>query len=250
MSHELRTPLNAIIGFSEMIARERELSLGADKRQEYARLINDSGQHLLAVVNDILNMSKIESGTFELEPHPFDAREVVANCCDLMALRARETGVDLVMNLSDSLPKITGDKRAFKQILINLLSNAIKFTDRGGRVSVAMVEQGTDLVLSVQDTGIGIDGEDLRKLGEAFFQAGRTYDRRHEGTGLGLSIVKGLVGLHNGELRFESRLGEGTKVTVLLPLEFVPSRKSAGANVTNFGPPRADEPHPGVRRIA
>lgn len=250
MSHELRTPLNAIIGFSEMIARERELSLSDDKRREYAGLILESGQHLLSVVNDILNMSKIESGTFELDPRPFDPREVVASCCDLMALRARETGVDLVMNVPEGPLEITGDKRAFKQVLINLLSNAIKFTDRGGKVSVAMAPQGANLMLSVEDTGIGIDDEDLRRLGEAFFQAGRAYDRRHEGTGLGLSIVKGLVALHGGEIRFDSRLGEGTKITVLLPLEFVPSRVSGGTNVANFGPPRADASQSGVRKIA
>ncbi len=250
MSHELRTPLNAIIGFSEMIAQERELSLSDDKRREYAGLIHESGLHLLSVVNDILNMSKIESGTFELDPRPFDPREVVASCCDLMALRARETGVDLVMNVPEGPLAITGDKRAFKQILINLLANAIKFSNRGGKVNIAMASQGANLMLSVEDTGIGIDDEDLRKLGEAFFQAGRTYDRRHEGTGLGLSIVKGLVGLHSGEIRFDSRLGEGTKVTVLLPLEFVPALGSGGTNVTNFSPPRADATQSGVRKIA
>jgi cell cycle sensor histidine kinase DivJ len=250
MSHELRTPLNAIIGFSEMIAQERELSLSADKRQEYAKLINDSGNHLLSVVNDILEMSKIESGTFDLDPEQFSARDVVANCCDLMVLKARETGVELVMNAGDDLPRINADKRAFKQVLLNLLSNAIKFTERGGKVSVGVTVEGARLSLCVTDTGVGIDPADVRRLGEAFFQTGKTYNRRHEGTGLGLSIVKGLVALHHGEIRFESKLGEGTRVTVLLPLDFAPPAKMQVTNVTAIGASRADAPQRWVKKSA
>jgi len=220
MSHELRTPLNAIIGFSEMIVREDALMLDAARRKEYAQLINDSGQHLLGVVNGILDMSKMETGNFEIAPEPFAARAVVINCCNLLALRARENGVDLVVNLPQDLPLLNADPRAFKQIVLNLLSNAIKFTERGGKVSVTAQAEGARLVLRVADTGVGIGPEDLKLIGAPFFQAGKTYQRRHEGTGLGLSIVKSLVALHGGEFKVQSKVDEGTAVTVALPLVY------------------------------
>jgi two-component system, cell cycle sensor histidine kinase DivJ len=220
MSHELRTPLNAIIGFSEMIVQEQSLMLDAARRREYAQLINDSGQHLLSVVNGILDMSKMEAGNFEIAPEPFAPRAALLNCCNLLALKAREGGIDLVTNAPPDLPAITGDPRAFKQIVINLVSNAIKFTERGGKVTAAAEVEGSRLVLRVSDTGVGIGADDLKRIGDPFFQAGKTYQRRHEGTGLGLSIVKSLVGLHSGEMTVQSRLGEGTIVTVTLPLAF------------------------------
>ena len=143
MSHELRTPLNAIIGFSDMLVNENQLRLDAAKRQDYARLINDSGNHLLAVVNGILDMSKMETGDFEITPEPFAPAKVVSNCCDILALRAREAGIDLVLRNGNEFPDVVADKRAFKQIMLNLLSNAIKFTNRGGRVVIASrVENG------------------------------------------------------------------------------------------------------------
>lgn len=220
MSHELRTPLNAIIGFSEMIAQEDVLGLDAARRKEYAQLINDSGQHLLSVVNGILDMSKMETGNFEISPEPFAPRPALVNCCNLVALKARENGVDLVTRVADDLPNMNGDPRAFKQIVLNLVSNAIKFTERGGKVIVSAVVEGPRLVLRVSDTGVGIAAHDLKRIGDPFFQAGKTYQRRHEGTGLGLSIVKGLVGLHHGEMSVESKLGEGTTVLIALPLVF------------------------------
>jgi cell cycle sensor histidine kinase DivJ len=220
MSHELRTPLNAIIGFSEMIAHEDTLVLDAVRRREYAKLINESGQHLLAVVNGILDMSKMEAGSFEISPEPFAPRGALMNCCNLLALKAREGGVDLIVNAPQDLPVITGDPRAFKQIVINLVSNAIKFTERGGKVTVSAAVEGQHLALRVSDTGVGIAADDLKRIGHPFFQAGKTYQRRHEGTGLGLSIVKSLVALHSGELTLESKVDEGTTVTVALPLAF------------------------------
>jgi len=220
MSHELRTPLNAIIGFSEMIVQEQALMLDAARRKEYAQLINDSGQHLLSVVNGILDMSKMESGNFELAPEPFAPRAALVNCCNLLALKAREGGIDLVTDAPQDLPVITGDPRAFKQIVINLVSNAIKFTERGGKVTAAANVEGSRLVLRISDTGVGIAADDLNRIGDPFFQAGKTYQRRHEGTGLGLSIVKSLVGLHSGEMRVQSKVDEGTTVTVSLPLIF------------------------------
>ncbi|MBR0773213.1 PAS domain S-box protein [Bradyrhizobium diazoefficiens] len=222
MSHELRTPLNAIIGFSEMIAQEQTMMLGAAQRKEYAELINASGQHLLSVVNGILDMSKMESGNFEIASEPFAPRAQLMHCCNLLALKARENGVDLVTDAPQDLPVMTGDPRALKQIVLNLVANAIKFTERGGQVIVSASASASQLTLRVSDTGVGIAPDDLKRVGAPFFQAGQTYQRRHEGTGLGLSIVKSLVALHLGELTVQSRLGEGTSVIVKLPLVYTP----------------------------
>jgi two-component system, cell cycle sensor histidine kinase DivJ len=235
MSHELRTPLNAIIGFSEMIAQEHLLMMDAARRKEYAQLIHDSGHHLLSVVNGILDMSKMETGNFEISPEPFAPRAALLNCCNLLALKARENGVDLVTRAPEDLPVMNGDPRAFKQIALNLVSNAIKFSERGGTVTVSAAVEGARLMLRVTDTGVGIAADDLKRIGDPFFQAGRTYQRRHEGTGLGLSIVKGLVGLHNGKMSLQSKVGEGTTVTVALPLAFTPPQEAA-TNVATLKP--------------
>jgi two-component system, cell cycle sensor histidine kinase DivJ len=244
MSHELRTPLNAIIGFSELIVQEEALMLDAARRREYAQLINDSGQHLLSVVNGILDMSKMESGNFEISPEPFAPRAALVNCCNLLALRAREGGVDLAVNAPAELPVLPGDPRAFKQIVINLVSNAIKFTERGGKVTVFAEVDASRFVLRVNDTGVGIAADDLKRIGAPFFQAGKTYQRRHEGTGLGLSIVKSLVTLHAGELSVQSKVGEGTTVTVALPLAFSkPEPARPTSNITTLTP----APRPGAQ---
>jgi two-component system, cell cycle sensor histidine kinase DivJ len=219
MSHELRTPLNAIIGFSDMLVNEETMRLDATRRHEYAKLINDSGTHLLSVVNGILDMSKMETGDFVISPEPFSPAQVIDHCCNLLALKAREAGLALIKRLPADLPEIVADKCAFRQILINLLSNAVKFTDRGGKVTVIAGAEAGVLLLTVEDTGVGISTEDLPRVGQAFFQAGAAYDRRHDGTGLGFSIVQGLVALHGGELELTSRLAEGTRVTVRLPLD-------------------------------
>ena len=237
MSHELRTPLNAIIGFSEMIVQEQTLMLDAARRKEYAQLINDSGQHLLSVVNGILDMSKMESGNFDITPEPFAPRAALINCCSLLALKARENGIDLVTDVPQDLPVMTGDPRAFKQIVLNLVSNAIKFTERGGKVTVSTAVEGSLLMLRVADTGVGIAADDLKRIGAPFFQAGKTYQRRHEGTGLGLSIVKSLIALHGGELTVQSKIDEGTTVTVALPLAFSrPEMPQPGSNVATLTP--------------
>jgi two-component system, cell cycle sensor histidine kinase DivJ len=240
VSHELRTPLNAIIGFSEMIAQEETLLLDAARRNEYARLINESGQHLLSVVNGILDQSKMEAGNFEIAPEPFNARASLLGCCDMLAMKAHEHEIDLATSVPDDLPLVTGDPRAFKQVVLNLLSNAIKFTERGGKVMVSATVEGSRLVLRVTDTGVGIADDDLKKIGDPFFQAGKTYQRRYEGTGLGLSIVKSLVALHGGKLTVQSKLDQGTTVTVALPLAFTPTqaeteREPAG-NVAMLNP--------------
>ena len=218
MSHELRTPLNAIIGFSEMLTNET-LTFDAARKAEYAHLINESGRHLLSVVNGILDMSKMESGNFEITPEPFAPAQAIASCCELLALKAQHAGVELKARIPVNLPEMVADRRALSQILINLISNAVKFTPRGGQVTVGATCEGAKIALKVEDTGVGIGADDLPRLGEAFFQARASYDRRHDGTGLGLSIVKGLVRLHGGEMDITSRLGVGTRVVVQLPID-------------------------------
>ncbi len=232
MSHELRTPLNAIIGFSEMLTNEEQMRLDAARRREYSQLIHDSGSHLLAVVNGILDMSKMEAGDFEITPEPFAPRKVIANCCDLLALKASEAGLEIVVRDNAELPEIVADKRAFKQIMLNLLSNAIKFTKPGGHILVTSRTDSTRLHICVEDNGIGIGATDLPSIGNPFFQARSAYDRRHDGTGLGLSIVKGLVALHGGDMRVESELGKGTIISIDLPLDCestAPAKKRSNA---------------------
>ncbi|WP_416194091.1 PAS domain-containing sensor histidine kinase [Nitrobacter sp. TKz-YC01] len=236
MSHELRTPLNAIIGFSEMIVQEATLPLDATRRKEYAQLINDSGQHLLSVVNSILDMSKMESGSFEILPEPFAPREVLLSGSNLLALKARDNGIELVTRVPENLPQMVGDPRAFRQIILNLVSNAIKFTERGGRVTISARVEGARMVLRVVDNGVGIAQEDLKRIGDPFFQAGKTYQRRHEGTGLGLSIVKSLVALHRGEIDVQSKVEEGTTVTVMLPLTLVAVAEPLSNNIATLTP--------------
>jgi len=241
MSHELRTPLNAIIGFSEMIVREDEMRIDAARRKEYAQLINESGLHLLSVVNGILDMSKMESGNFEIVPELFAPRESLTSCCNLMVLKAREGGIDILTRAPTDLPQITGDPRAFKQIVLNLLSNAIKFSERGGTVTVSAAVEGSRLLVRVTDNGVGIGPEDLKRIGDPFFQANQTYQRRHEGTGLGLSIVKSLVAMHGGEMTIRSEIGQGTTVAVALPVVFAPPAVVNSSNVTTLAPPSRGE---------
>jgi cell cycle sensor histidine kinase DivJ len=229
MSHELRTPLNAIIGFSEMLTKEGSLVIDAKRRLDYAHLINDSGHHLLSVVNGILDMSKIESGNFEITPEPFAPRQVIEECCGLLGYKASEMGIDLIAGLPENLPDIIADKRSLNQIMLNLVSNAIKFTKRGGKITVSARSDAAKVTVIVEDNGVGIGAEDLPRIGDPFFQARSSYDRRHDGTGLGLSIVKGLLGLHGGQIEIASRLGEGTRVTIHLPLDCETVRKRGEA---------------------
>ena len=226
MSHELRTPLNAIIGFSEMLGSRTMAPSDPAKQREYAGIIHQSGQHLLSVVNSILDMSKIQSGTFALIPEPFAVRPLAEQCCDVVRLQAQNGRVEIVRDIPADLEEIVADRRACRQILTNLLSNAVKFTPEGGRVTLRVRPEGTALRVVVADTGIGIGGTDLARLGDPFFQAGSSLSRPYEGTGLGLSVVRGLVGLHGGTIAIESELGKGTGVTVRLPLD---CRVSPGA---------------------
>lgn len=219
MSHELRTPLNAIIGFSEIMRNEMFGPLGAAKYQDYAGDINASGQHLLEVINDILDMSKIEAGKLSLETTQLDINEPIQDTLRMVAGRAENAQVSLIAEHAD-VPLAQADRRAIKQVLLNLVTNGIKFTPAGGTVCIE-VEHPDDadfLELTVTDTGIGIDAADLEKLGKPFEQVESNYLKTHEGTGLGLALSRSLVELHKGTLSIHSSPGEGTCVTVTLPV--------------------------------
>jgi cell cycle sensor histidine kinase DivJ len=219
MSHELRTPLNAIIGFSDMLQNEAGHPIDSARRREYARIISQSGHHLLAVTNDILDMSRLETGHFEIFPAPFPPAAVIAGVVELLTLRAEEAGVALRIDVPQGLPDIVADRRAVMQMLINLIANAITFSNRGGTVTVSAGVDGDHLVFEVIDTGIGMTPGDLARIGNPHFRSAR--GRRHDGagTGLGLSIVKGLIDLHGGTLEAASNPGRGTRMTVRLPVD-------------------------------
>jgi cell cycle sensor histidine kinase DivJ len=219
MSHELRTPLNAVIGFSEILNRELFGTLGEARYRDYARLIHESGEHLLHMVNDILDMSKIEAGKFKIVKEPFNVGALVKSCCDIMRHTAEQRSLSLIVDIEPGIPELPADKRACKQMLLNVISNAIKFTDPGGWVRVSAKVVGRSVALAVADNGIGIAEADLPKLGNPFVQADNSYDRSYDGAGLGLSVVKGLAKLHDGKLELVSTLGSGTTATILLPLD-------------------------------
>ena len=222
MSHELRTPLNAIIGFSELMAAGHLGPDQIDKYQEYAQDICDSGRHLLELINDILDLAKIEAGKLELNEDRVRFGEVVESCLKLVEGRAREADVTIHENIPRSLPNLLIDERKFKQILVNLLSNAVKFTPTGGVIVLdACLASDGGIVVTVTDTGTGIRPEDLERVLEPFTQADDPYTRQFEGTGLGLPLSKSLVELHGGTLSLESEIGVGTRVTVRLPSDRV-----------------------------
>lgn len=217
VSHELRTPLNAILGFSDILAGEYFGKLENDRQREYVALINQSGNHLLAVVNTMLDMSKIEAGRYELACEDFAASAAVSACESMLALQAKNKGVTLTTRVARDTGDLVADRRAVQQVLINLVGNALKFTDAGGVVSLDCERKGADIVFTVSDTGIGIPEDKIALLGRPFMQVQNDYARKYEGTGLGLSLVKGLVELHGGRVSITSRLGEGTVVSVSFP---------------------------------
>lgn len=238
MSHELRTPLNAIMGFSD-IMRQRMFGELPGKYVEYADLIHESGSHLLDLINDVLDMSKIEADRYELVLEPLDAREPVQAALRIVRMQADEAGVKLRAALPLQAIEADADRRALKQIVLNLVSNAIKFTPTDGSVTVAMEAKDKDITLIVADTGVGISEEDLKRVGRPYEQAGDP-GRRSQGTGLGLSLVRAFAELHGGEMTIESRLGAGTAVTVRLPVVHLGERPAAPsrANVVPFAPQR------------
>ncbi|WP_419255819.1 sensor histidine kinase [Caulobacter sp. ErkDOM-YI] len=220
MSHELRTPLNAIMGFSD-IMRSRMFGPLTDRYGEYAELIHESGGHLLDLINDVLDMSKIEAERFELSRGVFDAREAMTAAMRLMRVQADGVGVQLRGVLPPNDLEVDADRRALKQIVLNLISNALKFTPRGGQVTVTADGYDGVLEIVVADTGVGISPEDLERLGRPYEQAGGA-DQRAMGTGLGLSLVRAFAKLHGGEMHIESRMGAGTSVSVRLPVLLAP----------------------------
>lgn len=219
VSHELRTPLNAIIGFSDLLLHEAVSGPLPAKQAEHVGLIREAGNHLLAVVNSILDISKIEAGAYSIHPEPFELAAALELTASLMASQAAEKGVALGIADTNAVGELDADQRAVQQILLNLVSNAIKFTPQGGRVTLSAARQGERIALMVTDTGIGIAAADLAGLGRPFAQVQNDYTRNYEGTGLGLSLVKGLVALHDGDLSIESAPGAGTTVTVSFPAQ-------------------------------
>jgi signal transduction histidine kinase len=218
MSHELRTPLNAIIGFSELIREELKGPVGAPCYKEYARDIYDSGVHLLNIINDLLDISKIEAGKIELREESVDISRALQSCVTLVMERARTGTINLRVEGTAENLRVRADHRMIKQILLNLASNAVKFTPKGGDVVLAArLESDGRFAIAVADTGIGIAPEDIERALTPFAQIESSLDRRYEGTGLGLPLTKSLVELHGGELVIESEPGRGTTVTVYLP---------------------------------
>jgi signal transduction histidine kinase len=217
MSHELRTPLNAIIGFSEVL-RERMFGELNEKQADYLKDIHESGKHLLSLINDILDLSKIEAGRMELELSQFELPNTLQTALTLVRERAMRHGIALGLTIGAGVGQIQADERKVKQILVNLLSNAVKFTPDGGRVDVNARLDTDKVEVAVSDTGVGIAKEDREMVFEEFRQAGRDYTKKAEGTGLGLALTKRFVELHGGTITLESELGRGSTFTFTLPV--------------------------------
>jgi signal transduction histidine kinase len=221
MSHELRTPLNAIIGFSEVL-QERLFGELNDKQAEYTSDILTSGQHLLSLINEILDLSKVEAGRMELELAPFDLPLAIDNARTFVRERAVKHGINLDLNVDDRLGEYVGDERKIKQILLNLLSNAVKFTPEGGRITISANKTENGAEISVSDTGIGIPPSEQPTIFEEFRQVGGDYAHKKEGTGLGLTLAKKFVELHGGKIWVESEVGKGSTFTFTLPAKLRP----------------------------
>jgi signal transduction histidine kinase len=218
MSHELRTPLNAIIGFSEIIAHELFGPMGNEKYLEYMKDVHKSSLHLLSIINDVLDMSKIEAGKLELSKEALNIQNVIVDVVRMMRERAESRRIGLVTQLLDGGVDIWADERAMKQIFLNLLSNAIKFSNEGEKVSVrVLVDRAKLAIVEVEDRGIGMNEEEQERALQPFGQAKPSTTRSYGGTGLGLPITKGLVEAHGGKLEIKSRTGDGTTVRVILP---------------------------------
>jgi len=218
MSHELRTPLNAILGFSEVMAKEVLGRIDNQSYREYARDIHDSGQHLLDLINEILDLSRIEAGRYQLNEEPLALAAVAEDCCHLMELKARTKNIRIVQQFEPSLPRLFADERALRQIVLNLLSNAIKFTPSGGEILVRVGwTAGGGQYASIRDNGPGIPPEEIPIVLSAFGQGTIAIKSAEQGTGLGLPIVQGLMALHGGAFEFRSKLREGTEAIAIFP---------------------------------
>ncbi len=219
VSHELRTPLNAILGFSDILKSGICGNALDEQQAEYVGLIRQSGQHLLSVINSMLDLSKIDAGRYELNLEPFDIREAIDTCEAMLSQQARDNKIVLTTRVAKGHGQLIACRRAVQQVLINLMANAIKFTDENGVVTVDAMDHEGFMRISISDTGIGMSSDDLQKIGAPFVQLQTGNSRRYEGTGLGLSLVKGLIDLHDGRFTIESSPGLGTTVIVDLPLE-------------------------------
>jgi two-component system, cell cycle sensor histidine kinase PleC len=218
MSHELRTPLNTIIGFSRLIGEHEKRQLSKESIGEYSGLIQDAAKHLLAIINDILEISKIQAGKFTLDMQELHADEILMSAASFFKVAALDAKVSLIQDISQDLPQIKGDPVKLKQIVMNLLSNAIKFTPEGGRVTLrAVCDADGQVRISVRDTGVGMNEDEIQIAMLPFGQVDGGRSRMREGTGLGLPIAKALVELHSGSLSIKSVKGEGTEVALLLP---------------------------------
>ena len=218
MSHELRTPLNAIIGFSEVL-KSQVFGPLTERYRAYAGDIFTSGSHLLELINEILDLSKLEAGQFELHEEAIDIRDAINGCLRLVETQAERGKIRLSSAIEDGIPRVRADDRRLRQVLINLLSNAVKFTPEGGRVWLSCFRRGNQLAIAISDSGIGMAPEDIPKALEPFGQIDSKISRKYEGTGLGLPLAKHLVEVHGGTLAVESRINAGTTVTILLPRE-------------------------------
>jgi signal transduction histidine kinase len=217
MSHELRTPLNAVIGFSDVLLAELYGPLGVPRYKEYAKDIRDSGMHLLSLINDVLDLSRLDAQQASLDNEEFSLADIVAEAMRMVQPQADKAGVRLVQDVPADLPMVRADRRRIRQILLNLMSNAAKFTHPGGSVKVSAVYDLSDIAISVADTGIGIAKDDIPKALERFGQVDSRLARKYQGTGLGLPLAKQLTELHGGSFHLTSTVGVGTTVTFTLP---------------------------------
>jgi len=233
MSHELRTPLNAVIGFCELISMEPLGPLGHPRYREYVDDINKSGLHLLTLVNDILDLSRIESGKAELDEREICIGQIIGEVCQVLELDVVKDGLQIAVNLRNDLPNVRADERRIIQILSNLLSNllsnAIKFSPAPGTISLDVVEHADGVTIWVRDNGSGIAKTDISKVMERFGQAESRIARKHAGTGLGLPLAKQLMELHGGTLMIESDLGRGTSVGVNFPVSRIVRKAASNA---------------------
>ncbi|TPF76312.1 HAMP domain-containing histidine kinase [Brucella gallinifaecis] len=222
VSHELRTPLNSIIGFSDMLSHEMGCQLQDEKQREYAGLIHKSGHYLLELVNSVLDNSRLETGTYQIAPESFSFNEAADMCAAVMLPQAEKKGLAFCHRVNATTGEVVADRRAVQQILLNLTANAVKFTQPGGCVTIdasrVIIGGQPQLEIVVADTGIGIEPEDMQRIGSPFVRADNQYTRAQEGTGLGLSVVRGLVELHHGSMNIKSCVGEGTVITIHLPV--------------------------------
>jgi two-component system, cell cycle sensor histidine kinase PleC len=217
MSHELRTPLNAIIGFSDMLANKTHTS--SEKTVEYANYINQAAEHLLALINGILDVSKIQAGKLSVDPEPCEVLDIMEACLLITDAKAKEKNIAISFAVPADLPLVLADPLRFKQIIINLMSNAVKFTPEWGKITIEALVEGADfMTIRIADTGGGMDANEIETAMSPFGQVENSLSKRQEGTGLGLPLTLALARLHNGDLHIQSQKGVGTCITVYIPL--------------------------------